>query len=191
MSIIVYDTETTGLLSAMASSVEHQPFLVEFSGIKLDLNYDIVQELNFRCRPPIVMNAEVIRIHGITNADIENCKPFSYWLPIVTQFFVGSEVSVGHNIEFDKMILYWELFRLGKQTNFPWSPRDICTVELSNQLWGKRLNLADLHTKLFGVGFSGAHSASVDCEITRKCFIELSRLNLIDVSPGAGAVLLT
>ena len=57
--------------------------------------------------------------------------------------------------------------------NFPWPLGSICTAESSAKQMGFRQNLADLHMRLFGENFTGAHAASVDCEITRKCFVRL------------------
>jgi DNA polymerase III epsilon subunit-like protein len=179
MNIIVFDTETTGLLAPIAAGQEYQPYLVEFYGIRMTDKFEFREQLTFRCKPPISIPDEAIRVHNITDAMIADKQPFVQVLPELTHFFLGSHISVGHNLMYDKMVLYWELFRLGKVMNFPWSPGGICTAEVCSQQLGHRLNLTDLHMKLFGAAFSDAHSASVDCEITAKCFIEMVKKGMI------------
>ena len=173
MTIIVFDTETTGLLAPIAAGQEYQPHLVEFYGIRMSDKFELREQLTFRCKPPITMPEEARKVHGISDEMVKDEKSFIELMPELTHFFLGAHVCVGHNLMYDKMVLYWELVRIGKTLNFPWSPGAVCTAEVSSQQNGFRLNLTDLHMKLFNEGFSGAHSASSDCEITAKCFIEM------------------
>lgn len=179
MTIIVFDTETTGLLAPIAAGQEYQPHLIDLYAIKLSDNLELIDTFTIRCRPPIEIPDEAIKVHGITNDDIKDAGPFSSVYLAISNFFLGSDYLVGHNLMYDKMVLYWELFRLGKVMNFPWSIRGICTAEASSQHLGYRLNLTDLHMKLFSESFTGAHSASSDCEITAKCFIEMVNREMI------------
>lgn len=179
MSIIVFDTETTGLLAPYAAGQDFQPYLVELYAIKLSDDLERISSYTFRCKPPIEIPNEAINVHGITNADVKDCPPFVHFFLPLADYFLGSTTIVGHNLLYDKTVLYWELFRLGKTLSFPWSIRGICTAETTQQQLGHRLNLADLHMKLFGGPFSGAHSASIDCEITAKCFIEMVKQEMI------------
>lgn len=180
MSIIVFDTETTGLLAPMAAGQEHQPHLVELYAIKLNNSLVPVDALTFRCKPPIQMPLDAMKVHGISDNDVADCLPFAYWLNDLTKFFLGGQVLIGHNLMFDKMVVWWELVRLGKVLNFPWAPGAIDTAEICTQQYGHRLNLNDLHAKLFGVdSFSNAHSANADCSITVKCFIEMARREMV------------
>ena len=179
MSIIVFDTETTGLLAPGAAALEHQPYLVEFFGIKLNEVLEVVGPYTFRCKPPIPIPEDAIRIHGITNNDVAECKPFAAHFNSLAHFFTGSEIVVGHNALFDKMVLHWELVRIGMDKSFPWAMQTICTAEISSQQKGYRQNLTDLHTELFGSAFEKSHSASADCEATTKCFLEMVEREMI------------
>lgn len=177
--LIVFDTETTGLLSPIAAGQEYQPHMVELAAIKLDDSLQEVDKLLLRMKPPIDIPEDAIKIHGIRNEDVANCNSFVQLLPDICDFFLGSRYLIGHNLMYDKTVLYWELLRLGKVMQFPFAPGAICTAEASMQQNGFRLNLADLHLQLFGATFSGAHSASVDCEITAKCFVEMVKQEMI------------
>lgn len=172
--MIIFDTETTGLLVPMAASIDYQPYLVELHAIKL--NGDT---LHVRCKPPISIPLEATKVHGITDADVRECGSFASVYPIIAEFFTGCRIMVGHNILFDQQVIYYELVRIGKQLNFPWAMNSICTAEWSRVTLGIRMNLTDLHTYLFGEGFSGAHSASVDCEMTAKCYVELTKRGMV------------
>jgi len=39
--------------------------------------------------------------------------------------------------------------------------------------------LRELHIKLFGTEFDGAHDASADIAATKKCFFELKRIGIL------------
>jgi len=179
MTIIIYDTETTGLLAPMAASIDYQPYLVELYCIKFDMNMERLDSLHVRCKPPISIPPDATKIHGITDADVSECRSFAYYLSSIAELFTGCRIMVGHNENFDKMIIYYELLRIGKQLNFPWAMHSICTAEWSRVTLGIRMTLTDLHTYLFGEGFTGAHSASVDCEMTAKCYVELTKRGMV------------
>ena len=181
MTIIVWDVESTGLLAPLAAGQEQQPYLVEIAAVKLNRQFELIENLFLRCKPPISIPAEASKVHGIIDRDVMDSRSFVEILPVITKFFLGSEYQVGHNIMFDKMVLYWELFRCGKTLDFPWPPNTICTVEASLQINGWRMNLGDLHMHLFGMSFEGAHTASVDVEITRKCFVEMAKREMVQL----------
>jgi len=173
MSIIILDTETTGFLAASAAPVEFQPFLIDLACIKLDENLNPIDTLTIRMKPPINIPPEASKVNGIYDKDVVPCMPFAFWYPVISKFFTGAKMLVGHNIMYDKLVLWNELQRMGKTLNFPWAIRDVDTVEVCSQQFGHRLNLTDMHLWLFNEGFESAHTADTDCKITMKCFIEL------------------
>lgn len=179
MSIIVFDTETTGLLGPMAMGVELQPCMIEFHGIKLSFELEVIDTLSFRCKPPVPISEGASRVNGITNDMLVDAKPFAYYFNGLAEFFTGSLLAVGHNVMFDKVVLFWELVRLGMTLNFPWPYKSICTAETCMKQLGHRQTLTDMHERLFGRGFEGAHTASGDCEVTMKCFVEFVRRGVI------------
>jgi DNA polymerase-3 subunit epsilon len=179
MSIIVWDSETTGLLAVSAADIIHQPYLIELVAMKLNDDLVMVDKLHVRCKPPIKIPDEAIRVHGITDEMIKDEGPFSSVYLEIANFFLGCNMLVGHNLLYDKMVLYYELVRIGKQLNFPWSIRGVDTAEVSAQYYGHRKNLLDLYVHLFGVGFADAHSANADCARTMDCFIEMNRREMI------------
>ena len=91
-------------------------------------------------------------------------------------------VVVAHNYSFDSTVMGAEYLRLGQTNPFP-GAKHYCTmvsstkfVNIPGKYGPKYPTLQELHTKLFGSGFSEAHDAAVDIAITAKCFFELQRV---------------
>lgn len=93
---------------------------------------------------------------------------------------------VGHNLEFDCKVVAKECERLGWPDPLADKPRtctmlasvDVCAIpsKKGGYKWPK---LDELHTKLFGRPFEGAHDALADVRATAKCFWELRKLGKV------------
>jgi DNA polymerase III epsilon subunit-like protein len=165
MSIIIFDTETTGLPVTSIKGLEAQPHIVEFAAIKLEEgSLEEIDRLEFLVKPPIKMDEKVIKIHGIKNEDVENKDPFSKYYMDLVKFFFGTKYLIGHNISFDMNMLKFEMQRLGRTTQFPWCPIQICTMNQTKSLAGYNLNLSKLYDHLFKEEFKDAHRAMADVE---------------------------
>lgn len=171
--IIIYDTETTGLDGPSATNIERQPYITEIYAVRLDKNFNLIDEFETMIRPPVPISEEITRITGITQDDVDKAKAFISYYDELYNLFEGVNYVAGHNIEFDLRMIRFELFRYDFEYKFHWPRNHICTVEKSYQYKNKRLTLQALHEYLFGVGFSGAHRARTDVEANAKCFIEM------------------
>ena len=175
--IIVFDTETTGLLEPEAADIKLQPRIIEFAAIKLSNTPEgglvKVDRIEFKCNPEMLLPAIITKITGLKDEDVVDAPKLIEKIGELQEFFVGSRTLVAHNAGFDVGVMWYELVRLGLQKKFPWPPRHICTVESTMQIKGHRLHLADLHEHLFGEKFAGAHRAMVDVEALNRCFIKL------------------
>lgn len=160
--IIFLDTETTALLAVEAAGVEHQPHIVEIFLLKTTDALDELDSLHLIIKPPIAIPEETSKIHGITNDKVKDCKPFAGYYRQIARFFLGVDYMIGHNLQYDKRVLLYELERINKVTNFPWPIVNICTVEETYKRRGHRVNLSDLHEELLGVRFEAAHTAEAD-----------------------------
>lgn len=143
--MILIDTESTHLRGVSAMPIELQPWIVEFSGLKVDpKTLKVLDRLTFRSKPPIPLPKDFIRITGIKDEDIKNEKPFAAnFLPLV-DFFLGERTLVAHNEPYDRGVLVSELTRLDRLTSFPWPPERICTAEVSSMILGKNLKMRRL-----------------------------------------------
>lgn len=179
METIVFDTETTALLAPSASGQENQPHLIELFAVRLTIDLQPIAELHVLCNPRVPIPEQASKINGFTDEGVAQFKPFAAHWRRIAEFWKGTETCVGHNVLFDKSVLYWELFRLGKSTNFPWCINDICTVEAAQKWLGHRISLTDLYIKLFDTGFDAAHSARNDTLATVECYRKLIELGVI------------
>src|SRR4051812_37763447 len=169
---VFFDTETTGLLGVEAGGEQKQPHIIEFAAIKYDGNVRVA-DLYLVMNPRVIISEESTKAHGYTNDMLVNMNPFTMHWKKIANFWKDVDMQIGHNLMFDKHVLNWELNRINKHLNFPWAMKDTCTVEVCVKWLGHRLSLTDLHVKLFGNEFYGAHSAMNDVEATVKCYEKL------------------
>ena len=160
--MIVFDLETTGLPKAEGSDLDLQPRIIEFGAIKLDDDLNEVGVLEFLCNPKIPLEPKITKITGITDDDLKDKKPFVSMLDEVCEFFLGEKFLIAHNLPFDRVVLKFELERLGRITSFPWPPVQICTVEVGETIWNKKRKLIDIYFEVTGKEHKGAHRAIED-----------------------------
>ena len=179
--IIVFDTETTGLIAPSPTNIERQPYITEVYFLKLNSKLEKIDELETMMLPPIPISEEITKITGIVQADVDGQPPFIKKYDEIYDFFEGVNYVVGHNLKFDMDVLYYELFRHDFQNKFHFPKTWICTIEKSMHYKNKRLTLSKLYEHLFGTTFEGAHRAKVDVEATARCFIEMCKRGDINV----------
>lgn len=178
--MIVWDTETTGLVKAKATRLSDQPKIIEFAAIKLDdITLDEVGRIEMLIDPQMPLPEFIVKNIKITDAMVKGKGTFAKHLPAISDFFIGERNSAAHNHAFDSNMLNFELSRLDKLTKFPWPPNQICTVEASYPMRRFRLNLTKLHLELFGKEFASAHRAMADVEALARCTKELIKKGFI------------
>lgn len=182
--IVVFDTETTSLLGAEAGGVENQPRIIEFAALKFDYKGKPISQLFLQMNPRIPITDEVTKITGYTDNKVRDFKPFVAHWQNIADFWDDAGYCVGHNVMFDKRVLFWELTRLGKEMNFPWIRNDFCTADTCNKIFGHRKNLTDLHLHFFGEAFVGAHGALPDATATAKVFFRMMKDGIANLKGG-------
>jgi len=173
ITIIVTDTETTGLTKPIPTDIQFQPFIIELYACKLDGNLNFIDEFETFIKPPIPIPKESTKIHGINDSDVAHSPTFYGVYNELYDYFCGSDIIVGQNIRYDVDVIEYELMRHDLEKKFCWPKRHVCTIESSYHYENKRLNLQKLHTFLFGEGFEEGHRAKTDVMATVRCFIEL------------------
>lgn len=193
---IVFDTETTGLIDNSAKPLKDQPHIIELCAVKIDLDngafyvHDddwpgdrdkllaaapVYSSLFYHPKLP----EDTPKITGITQDMVNLAPQFPNELRKLQAFFLGATHLVGHNLSYDRDMLAIELKRLDMAEQFPWSPKHICTVEMTETLKGYRLGLNDLHEELTGARFNEHHRAEPDTRATARCFVEIVRRGMI------------
>lgn len=173
MRALIFDTETSDLIGNSLLADRHMPHIIEFYGCIVNEEGDVVEELDFLCKPPQPISETTTRITGITQEDVKDAPPFSYFADKVFELIESADTVVAHNLSYDKEVVNVEAKRLGREV--AWPADLVCTVEQTEHLKGHRLSLSALHEYLFGEPFTGAHRARVDVEALAQCYLELVR----------------
>jgi DNA polymerase III epsilon subunit-like protein len=176
--IIVFDTETTGLTLHPQAEVRKQPRMIEFGAALLDPKTGEMRDtMNILINPQEPLSPEIVKITGITDADLKDAYPFSTALPAIRLMFTQATCVVAHNLPFDRAILRGELARLDV-LDFPWPKKELCTVGLHKDDWGRNPKLTELYEATLGKPLAQTHRALDDVmalvEIIQKA--ELWRL---------------
>ncbi len=167
--MIVFDTETTGLIKNSLQPLAQQPRIIEVAAIRLrPETMEEVGRITFRCNPQgMAIDPDAEKGHGISAEMLKAEPPFIANLGKLADFFLGARTLVAHNLPFDRDMLMMELERLDARCRFPWPPVHLCTVEATMGLKGYRLNLAALYEHVTGAKMSDkyrAHRAIDDVE---------------------------
>lgn len=187
---LIFDTETTGLpkrWDAPMSDVENWPRAIQIAWQLHDEMGSLIEHQEYLIKPEgfnIPFDAE--KVHGIsTELAEEQGSLLNQVLKEFNRVLSKAKFVVGQNVGFDINIMGAEFYRSGidesSLTKLP--VLDTCTeitAELCQLPGGrggkfKLPTLTELHSELFGNGFSEAHNATADVEATARCFFELIR----------------
>ncbi len=167
MREIVFDTETTGLDPFQGDRV------VEIGAVELVNHVPTGRKYHQYINPERAMSAEVIAVHGLTDAFLADKPTFK---EIADDFlaFIGEDSKlVAHNASFDMKFINAELSWIGYE---PLSyDRVIDTLLIARQKFpGARVNLNEL-CKRFNVDNSArtVHGALLDSELLADVYLEL------------------
>lgn len=186
MTHLFFDSETTGLprdYKAPPSDVDNWPRLVQIAWLITDVEGNEIRSLDAIIKPDGFEIPEgASRIHGITTA--RAMKEGVYLLPILRQTWEAmreASLLLAHNYSYDRAVIGAEFIRAGgERADIFKSKEHLCTMAESTEFceipgrrgykWPK---LIELHKKLFGQEFEGAHSALADVRACAKCYFEL------------------
>lgn len=178
MRTLIIDTETTDLVQNSLIANNLQPEVIELYGCVLNDEGNMIDEIEFLCKPRQPISELITKITRITNADLASCPSFSHFAPKLRDMIESCSTVVAHNLSFDMAVLEFEFARIDHEI-IRWPERRICTVESTEWLNGYRLKLSELHEVLFGVGFADAHRAKADVQALARIFVELRRLEYV------------
>lgn len=178
MKALVFDTETTGLISCIARPLDKQPRVIEFYGELIDTDTGArLAEVDFICDPGCELAPIITKITGLRTHDVAGRAPFADHVDAIAALMRQADACVAHNLSFDRDIIDLEAARAG--VAWPWPSRMICTVEQTEWIKSHRLSLTALHTELFGTGFEGGHRARHDVAALTRCFLDLYHKGMI------------
>ncbi len=164
--LAVYDIEATGL-----SVIDDR--IVELAVIKLQLDGTRLSRV-WRVHPGRPIPREATAVHGITDADVEDCPPFADVAGEVYGFFAGCDLG-GYNIDgYDLPLLRAELQRAG-QPAFP--AEGVSIVDARSIFFIKEPRTLTAALSFYcDRRLEGAHSAHADAAATVDVLLgQLSR----------------
>jgi len=168
MRSVVLDTETTGLEPKQGHKI------VEIGAVELVNRKPTGKTLHYYLQPDLIMDEEVIKIHGITNDFLLDKPHFADISDKFFEFIKGSELII-HNAEFDLKFIRNE-FELINQIERS-KITDYCTVfdtlMLARKMFPGQRNNLDALCKRYGVDNSKreVHGALLDAELLVEVYL--------------------
>ena len=187
---LFFDTETAGLpknYNAPVTRLSNWPRLVQLGWVCCDAAGQQTATGEYLIKPDgFTIPPDAVARHGITT---EQALAEGVALhPVLREFadaVRSAEVVVGHNVSFDVNVAGAELLR-AKMPNPLAEKTCRCTMKESTDYckipgpYGyKWPTLTELHQRIFGEAFEGAHGAIADCQACLRCFFRLKELGVI------------
>lgn len=164
---VAVDVETTGLLPRRGDRV------IEIGAVSVQ-NQSIVEEFHSLIYTGKRIPLAARQIHGITN-EILVGKPKPEEVFPRFRAFIGDNVLVAHNAEFDVGFLRHEFDRLG----FGFNNRYVCTLEMSRacfpRLRDHKLQTVYRHLFKEPMGAIQQHRALDDARMVARLWVELMK----------------
>lgn len=184
---IVFDTETDaiGLFRPPTQT------LIQLAWIVLDSRLDPLKEKCSFVKGATTLGAfhKIITMQNVNEGETAE-SVLSEFIKDVVEIAHNGGCLVAHNIEFDVGILLLAGERAGVDMMEMLRVRKFCTQKQTTEFCGKLPKrkgsfsfptLADLHMKLFEMGFENAHDALGDTKATARCFRELERRHIYEI----------
>jgi DNA polymerase III epsilon subunit-like protein len=198
MKVLVFDTETTGLPENGASIYDKSkwPYIIQLSYILYDLsnNSSLITNNYIKIDDSIIITPESFNIHNISR-EILNVQGINI-VPALKEFnecLKKCDIVVGHNISFDKRLIFVECFRHNIQQHFTQfvgnkkihktefctmkNTTDFCKLERlnkTNKVYNKMPKLSELYALLFPNEPlpQNLHNSLVDVAMTLRCYVK-------------------
>jgi DNA polymerase-3 subunit alpha len=176
MKVVIFDTETTGLIKNRSLPLEKLPEIIEFYGCVVDTETGKIEK-EFECllKPKHIVNSSlppiIEEITGLNyKDDLAGSPLFAQHKGEILELLSSGEMVIAHNASYDQEMVDIELKRLGE--TFDW-PMVRCTIQQTKHFTGKWMNLASLYEYLFEEKFENAHRAKNDVKALTRIVLEL------------------
>lgn len=198
MKVLVFDTETSGLPEKEASIYDKSkwPYIVQLSYILYDLsnNSSLIKNNYIKLDESVTISQESFNIHNISR-EILNEQGI-HIVPALKEFnecLKICDVVVGHNISFDKRLIFVECFRHNVSQYFTQfinnqkihkpefytmkNTIQLCKLERlskTNQVYNKMPKLSELYLILFPNEPlpKDLHNSLIDVAMTLRCYVK-------------------
>lgn len=194
--ILFFDTETTGKAHYRAGyKAPFQPHIVELTAVLMDDDANAVMSMSVIIRPDgWTIPDEATDVHGISQSFAEQVGvPIKTALNIFSRIRRSADVYCAHNIEFDRLMLFIEFFRVfGDGFEMP-EEKCFCTMKammdecrLSGGYNGeyKWPKLIEAYRHAFGHDFDDQHSALADVNACSSIYFWLKGKAFVSLEPA-------
>jgi DNA polymerase III epsilon subunit-like protein len=196
MRILVFDTETTGLVPRQINYINKEwykdsklPYIVQLSWLLVDTDNDKILNKGdyiIKLHPSIIIPDVCIKVHGISNElSQKEGIPIQKVLPYFIMDYKYADIIVCHNLDFDMKMIKIELLRnnygniidsLNKNTYCTMKNSiELCAIERTNSMgkYFKYPKLIELHKKLFNTEPKNLHNSFNDVIVCLRCYYKL------------------
>jgi len=208
--ILVFDTETTGLPIKDASIYETTlyPYIIQLSYILYDtsLNYSIIINNYIKLDNDVEITPESYKIHNISK-EMLNEKGISINVALqeFNNYLKNADIVVGHNLTFDKKMIFVECFRNKIKQYFTCfinnqkiTKEEYCTMKntkklcnimkigKNNKFYLKVPSLLELYKFVFPNMEipQNMHNSLIDVIMTLMCYLKIKYdINVLDINP--------
>lgn len=196
MLILVYDTETTGLLRGADYTNPNAPFLASIAMLLYDTEKQrVISSFNTAIKPDgWVMPEEAMTVNGLTIEYLNEVGiPLNAAMPVIMHLSYKATLRVAHNVDFDNNIIaaaLWRYFLDKEKENEAhtainkWlSVNNYCTMKESKELVGalnkrgqvKYPRLDETYQFIFEKPLEKAHSANADAVAALEIYLALQK----------------
>lgn len=161
---VVVDLETTGLDTDWCE-------IIEISALKVR-NDEIVDTFDCLVKPENEIDDFITELTGITNEMLQSASNIETVLPAFLDF-VGDEILLGHNVNFDINFIYDNKIKLN---DTPFKNDFIDTMRIARRILPelKHHRLLDV-AKHFSIVPNTQHRALADCRTAFSCYLCLKK----------------
>lgn len=163
-SILIFDTETTDLALHPDAPVKKQPHMIEFGAVTMNPKTgEVIEEVSILVNPGVPLEPIITKITGLTDEDLKDAPSFAEVVPQLWRLFEDACCVVAHNLPFDRSIIRGEVARLSIN-DWPWPAKEVCTVGMYKELWGRNPKLIELYEAIMGKPLAQTHRALEDVQ---------------------------
>ena len=188
MSVIVFDTETSGKADhKLPFDHPTQPRLAQLGFIGKDNDGKVTSEVNLFVKPDgWVMPKETSDFHGITQEFLEeHGLPIKVVMSVFLRAVKGNDFLIAHNSAFDMIIIQNELSRIGWLNQLDQEETKVfCTMAATTDIckiqgkYGyKWPTMQEAYKHYFGEEFEDAHDAMADVRACMAVYEKLQEEN--------------
>ena len=218
MKILVFDTETTGLQEKGASIYDKSkwPYIIQLSYILYDIsnNSSLIKNNYIKLDESVAISQESFNIHNISREILhEQGINIVDALKEFNECLKTCDIVVGHNISFDKRMIFVECFRHAVAQYFTrYEGNDkipkpefcsmkntthYCKLERlskTNQVYIKNPKLSELYLLLFPNETlpTNLHNSLVDVAMTLRCYLKyVNNSDIVEINDTLKELFLT